>query len=150
MRDVALLWVVSFTKPNAADDAPAAPTGGSSLLLRFIKTRTIVGITSQTVIEEVLEQESKLNKTKGEIANFIAASGLVVRESITLDEIRPYENLIDKEDAHLIAGAKRTKCTYLVSLDKRHVLQYEVRARFLPLKIVNPKELLQELVSQSG
>jgi predicted nucleic acid-binding protein len=83
-----------------------SPTAGSSLLLRFIKTRTIVGITSQTVIDEVLEQESKLNKTKGEIANFIAASGLVVRESITLDEIRPYENLIDKEDAHLIAGAK--------------------------------------------
>jgi putative PIN family toxin of toxin-antitoxin system len=124
-----------------------SPTGGSSLLLRFIKTRTIVGITSQTVIDEVLEQESKLNKTKGEIANFIAVSGLVVRESITLDEIRPYENLIDKEDAHLIAGAKRTKCTYLVSLDKRHVLRDEVRARFLPLKIVSPKELLQELVA---
>jgi putative PIN family toxin of toxin-antitoxin system len=127
-----------------------SPTGGSSLLLRFIKPRTIVGITSQTVIDEVLEQESKLHKTKGEIANFIAASGLVVRESITLDEIRPYENLIDKEDAHLIAGAKRTKCAYLVSLDKRHVLRDEVRARFSPLKIVSPKELLQELVSQSG
>jgi putative PIN family toxin of toxin-antitoxin system len=127
-----------------------SPTGGSSLLLRFIKTQTIVGITSQTVIDEVLEQESKLNKTQGEIANLIAASGLVIRELVTLDEIRPYENLIDKEDAHLIAGAKRTKCTYLVSLDKRHVLRDEVRARFLPLKIVTPKELLRELVSQSG
>jgi putative PIN family toxin of toxin-antitoxin system len=122
-----------------------SPTGGSSLLLRFIKTRTIVGITSQTVIDEVLEQESKLNKTKGEIANFIGGSSLVIRELITLDEIRPYENLIDKEDAHLIAGAKRTKCTYLVSLDKRHVLREDVRARFQPLKIMNPKDLLQEL-----
>jgi putative PIN family toxin of toxin-antitoxin system len=127
-----------------------SPTGGSSLLLRFIKTGAIVGVTSQTALDEMLAQDSKLNKTRDEIERFIADSGLAVRESITLNEIQPYEDLIDKEDAHLIAGAERTHCAYLVSLDKRHVLREDVRARFRPLKIVNPKELLEELVNQSG
>jgi putative PIN family toxin of toxin-antitoxin system len=127
-----------------------SPTGGSSLLFHFIKTGRLTGVTSQTVIEEVLEEDKprKLNKTREEIEHFIATSGLAVREAITLKEIDPYQQLIDIEDAHLIAGAILTKCTHLVSLDKRHVLANNVRTRFLPLKIVSPKELLEELVRE--
>jgi predicted nucleic acid-binding protein len=108
----------------------------------------LVGVTSQTVIDEVLEEDKprKLNKTREEIEQFIARSGLVVRESITLKEIEPYQQLIDSEDAHLIAGAILTQCSHLVSLDKRHVLAKDVRTRFLPLVILSPKEMLEELV----
>ena len=72
-------------------------TGGSALLLRFIKTGRIVGVTSQTVIDEVLEGDKpkKLNTPKEEIALFIAGSGLVVREAIIATEIEPYRGLID-------------------------------------------------------
>jgi predicted nucleic acid-binding protein len=95
----------------------------------------------------VLEEDKarKIKKTKAEIEQFIAQSRLVVRERITVKEISPYQNLIDKEDAHLIAGAHLTKSAYLVSLDKRHVLLEQVRRQFLPLKIVSPKELLEEI-----
>jgi putative PIN family toxin of toxin-antitoxin system len=97
-----------------------SPTGGSALLFQFIKMGEIVGVTSQTVIEELLEEDKpgKINKTKEEIKRFIAESRLVVREAITLKEIEPYHRMIDQEDAHLIAGANLTKCTYLVSFDK--------------------------------
>ena len=127
-----------------------SPNGGSALLLRFIKTGSIVGITSQTVIEEILEEDKpkKLNRSRGEIEEFIAQSGVVVREAVTLAEIEPYQQLIDREDAHLIAGANLTKCVYLVSLDKKHVLIEDVRTRFLPLTIVSPKELLEELLKE--
>jgi predicted nucleic acid-binding protein len=125
-------------------------TGGSALLLRFIKTGRIVGVTSQTVIEEVVEgnKPTKLNTPKEEIELFIAGSGLVVREAITATEIEPYRGLVDAADAHLVAGANLTNCSHLVSLDKKHVLREDVRKRFLPLKIVSPKELLQELLEQ--
>jgi putative PIN family toxin of toxin-antitoxin system len=127
-----------------------SPTGGSALLFQFIKTGTIVGVTSQTVIEELLEEDKpgKINKTKEEIEHFIAESRLVVREAITLKEIEPYHQMIDREDAHLIAGANLTKCTYLVSFDKKHVLAENVKNQFHPLKIVNPKELIAVLVEQ--
>src|SRR3712207_9356501 len=75
-------------------------TGGSAFLLRFIKTERIVGVTSQTVIDEVLEGDKpqKLNTPKEEIELFIAESGLVVCEAITAPEIEPYRGLIDAED----------------------------------------------------
>jgi putative PIN family toxin of toxin-antitoxin system len=93
-------------------------TGGSALLLRFIKTRRIVGVTSQTVINEVLDGDKpqKFKTPKEEIALFIAESGLLVREAITTAEIEPYQGLVDIEDAHLVAGATRTNCSHLVTL----------------------------------
>ncbi|KKS47175.1 putative toxin-antitoxin system toxin component, PIN family [Candidatus Gottesmanbacteria bacterium RIFCSPLOWO2_02_FULL_42_29] len=123
-------------------------SGGSSLLFKFIKKGMISGFTSQTVLQEILEEKKyfKFRKSKKEIEDFIAQSGLVVREKISEDEIRQYEGKIDKEDAHLIAGAVQTKCQYLVSLDKKHVLKEEVRKKFPHLKILSPKELLQAIV----
>lgn len=123
-------------------------SGGSALLFQLIKTRNIKGITSQTAIDEVLEEDKfkKLKKTKEEIEHFIVESGLVVRERITLEEIESYQNRVDIEDAHLIAGANLTKCIYLVSLDKKHLVREDIKKEFLPLKIVSPKELLAEIV----
>ena len=126
-----------------------SPTGGSSLLFKYVKLRVITGVTSQTAIEEVLEEDKpgKIKKSKEQIEQFIAQSGLIVREAITTPEILPYKDRVDVEDAHLIAGANLTKCTYLVTLDKKHLLREDIQKRFLPLKIVSPKELLEEVVS---
>lgn len=119
--------------------------GGSSKLLRYVKDKKFVGIISQTVIDEVLEKSKKIGESKKEIEEFVAKSGLLVRENITIEEIAPYKGLIDVEDAHLIAGAVLTKCTHLVSLDKKHILKEDIKKRFLPLRIVSPKELIEEI-----
>lgn len=126
-----------------------SPTGGSALLFQYIKQGEILGITSQTAIAEILEEDKpkKIKRSKEEIEQFIAQSGLVVRENITAEEIVPYEGLIDAEDAHLIAGANLTKCAYLVTLDKKHLLREDIQRQFLPLKIVSPKQLLKDLVA---
>ena len=125
-----------------------SPSGGSALLFQYLKLGKIRGFTSQTVIEEALEEDKpkKINKSKEEIEKFIAQSGLIVRESITVEEIAPYKDLIDVEDVHLIAGANRTYCSHLITLDKKHLLKADIQQRFLPLKIVSPKELLEEIV----
>lgn len=126
-----------------------SPTGGSALLLKYIKAGKIVGITSQTVINEILEEDKteRIKKSKAEIEDFIAKSGLVVTEEVTLEEIAQYQNRVDVEDAHLIAGANLTKCVYLVSLDKKHLIRDDVKKEFLPLKIVSPKELIEIIAS---
>lgn len=127
-----------------------SPTGGSSQLLKYIKPGKIVGITSQTVIEEILEEDkySRIKKSKREIEQFILDSRLIVRNPITAGEIEPYQGLVDIEDAHLIAGATLTRCRHLVTLDKKHLLRKDVQEKFLPLKIVSPGQLLEELVPQ--
>ncbi len=132
--------------------AMLSPTGGSAYVLKYVKAGKIAGVTSQTVINEILEEDKtkRLKKSKAEIENFIAKSGLVVREEITLEEIEPYQNRVDAEDAHLIAGANLTKCAYLVSLDKKHLIREDIKREFLPLKIVSPKELIEEILTETG
>lgn len=125
-------------------------TGGSSKLLRYVKDNKLVGITSQTALDEVLGKTEKIKKSKVEIETFIAKSRLLVRRYITLKEIDPCKDLIDQEDAHLIAGAVLTKSTHLVGLDKKHLLREDIKKRFLPLQIVSPKELLEDIASATS
>lgn len=124
-----------------------SPTGGSALLLEYVKKEGISGITSQTAVEEILDKTDKFNISIDQVNHFIAESGLIVREAITLEEIKPYEDKIDKDDAHLIAGANLTKSSYLVTLDKKHLLREDIRNRFLPFHIVSPKDLLVEITT---
>ena len=95
----------------------------------------------------MLDKTEKIKKSRTEIEDFVAKSGLLIRKNITFREILPYQGLVDIEDAHLIAGAALTKSKYLVTLDKKHLLKLEIKNKFLPLKIVSPKELLSEIVS---
>ena len=127
-----------------------SPSGGSSQLIKYIKGDLIKGITSQTVIEEILEEDKfeKLRKTKDEILQFIVQSGLMVVRDVKGEETDLLKGMIDAEDAHLIVGANLTKCDYLVSLDKKHLVQPVTQKRFLPLKIVFPKVLLEEIVKK--
>lgn len=122
--------------------------GGSSLLIEFIRSGAITGITSQTVVEEMLEadKQTKLKRSKEEIEAFIAHSGLLVRESIVPEDIEPLMGMIDTDDAHLIAGAQSTQCSYLVTLDKKHLLRSDIKEKFLPLRIVSPKEMLEQVL----
>jgi len=126
-----------------------SPNGGSAQLFKYITLKKIIGITSQTVIEEILEEEKfiKISKSREEIEKFIAGSGLIVRKSVGETDIEKYRYSIDIEDAHLVAGANLTKCDYLVSLDQKHVLRQDIKEQFLPLKIVSPGDLLEIIVS---
>lgn len=127
-----------------------SPTGGSAQLLAFVRFGLIKGVTSQTVLDEVFDQDKseRIKRSRNDIEQFIANSGLIVREIITEEEIYTYQGqLEDEDDLHLIAGANLTKCCYLVTLDKKHLLRSDVQKRFLPLLIVSPKELLEELIS---
>lgn len=126
-----------------------SPTGGSYLLLSYLKSKKIVGVISMTVIEELIQEEVliKMKLSKADIERFIVESGLLVREAITTEEIAPYKNKIDIDDAHLVVGARITRCSFLVTLDKKHLLNDAIRERFLPLRIVSPKEMLENITN---
>lgn len=123
-----------------------SPTGGSAKLLQFSKNRTIIAITSQTVIDEVVDHSEKIHKTPDEIASYIQASCMLVRERVTQAEIKKVSEIVDTADRHLIVGARGAACHYLITLDKKHLLRSDVRKSMAPLHIINPKGLLKKLV----
>ena len=122
-----------------------SPTGGSAKLLEFVKLGVVVGVVSQTVIDEVEEHSLKIKKSRKEIRKFIQENAILVRESIDELELEPFKNLIEEEDIHVAVGARLTRCDYLVTLDKKHLLKGEVKEMLKPLKVVSPKEVLQDL-----
>jgi len=120
-----------------------SPTGGSAKIFDLIRRKKIVGITSQTVIDEVLDHSEKIQRSPTDIHEFIVKHNLLVRKRVTRKEIDPYVHSIDVDDAHLIAGAKLTTCDILVSLDKKHVLQEKVKQMFKEITFMSPKELIE-------
>lgn len=135
-----------FFDASAIIAAILSPTCGSAKLLTFAKNKTIIAITSQTVIDEVIDHEEKIHKTPEEILFYVKESGVLVRERITQTEIEKVSGIVDSTDAHLLVGARGAACQHLVTLDKKHLLRSDVQKMVNPLRIVNPKELLGKLV----
>lgn len=121
-------------------------TGGSAKLLQFARLGVIAAVTSQTAVEEVEGHALKIDKTLAEIRQFIQDNQIVVREKISKTEEKPFQGLIEEDDIHIVVGARSTKCDYLVTLDKKHLLKDEVKKIVKPLKIVSPKEYLEGLI----
>src|SRR3989339_1004771 len=113
-----------------------SPSGGSAKLLQLAKKKALAAITSQTVIDEVLKHQQKIQKTKKEIEEFLIQNPFLIRQKIKANEAKKYQRLIDADDCHLIAGANLTKCQYLVTLDKKHLLTKTAQNSVKPLKMV--------------
>lgn len=124
-----------------------SPSGGSAKLMQLISLKQVIGITTQTVVEEIIEHSSKIDKTVEEIIKFIANHGILVRKKVTGTESERFRDTVDPDDAHLIAGSLLTKCQCLVTLDRKHLLRQDIRAKVKPLKIVEPGDILKDLVS---
>lgn len=121
-------------------------SGGSAKLFEYAKDKRISLICSQTIINEVKNNLDKVRGGKEEdIDHFIITNKVLVRKKITEKEIDPYIEIVDKKDAHVLAGAILTKSDYLVTLDKKHLLKKEVQTNVKGIKIVLPKQLLAVL-----
>lgn len=123
-----------------------SPSGGSAKLVSLTQIGVIIGITTQTVIEELEENLFKLKEINpGILYDFLKANNILVRKSVTISEIDLYHGMIERKDAHVVAGAILTKCDYLVTFDKKHINNKKVKTKIKEVKILSPKELLSIL-----
>jgi len=123
-----------------------SPNGGSFVLVQRVKEGRIRGVTSQTVIEELENNISKFKELSlVTIHNLISNNDIIVCDEISLDEIQMWIGKIEKKDIHVIVGALSTQCTYLVTLDKKHLHNAKTQALCKGIQIHSPKELLLKL-----
>ena len=125
-----------------------SPQGGSAKLLELVRRGAFPGITSQTVIKEIESKHQKINQSVSAIAGHITHHKLLVRTKITKHDITQYVGMLDESDIHVVAGAIKTNCTHLVTLDKKHLLRPDIKKKFKSLNIVNPKELIKEYLEE--
>jgi conserved hypothetical protein TIGR00305 len=120
-----------------------SPNGGSAKLLNWVKENKIIGIISETVIEEVLKNTNKISLTKEKALKLISQIFLIVK-SPNKKYFPVFKNIVlDEGDIHLLVSAKNVKANFLVSLDKKHILS--LKNKIKDFKIVSPKELIEFL-----
>lgn len=133
-----------FLDASVLFSAIYSKTGGSYQICQLIKQEKIRGFTSQTVIKELQANISKFNKkTKTSPDDFIVDHKFIVRTEIAKREIKPYQKVVAVKDAHVLASAMLCRCDYLLTLDKKHINNKDIREKFTESIIASPKEFLK-------
>jgi predicted nucleic acid-binding protein len=119
-------------------------TGASSAILDLGEAGEIMIVLSKGVLVETDRVfEKKFPGLVGEFRGFIKNLSPIVTADATAQEIREAESVIDKDDAPILAAAKKISIHYLVSLDTRHFHNSKVR-QYLKVPIVTPAQFLTE------
>lgn len=121
-----------------------SPQGGSAVILELIKKRKIKGFVSSLIIKEACRNFAKKfpKINQSEWIKFIAKSNLEKIEIKNENDIRRFQSLTVEKDIHVLAGAFLSSANYLISLDKKHLLN--INNKNLPFKIYSPKLFLEE------
>lgn len=124
-----------------------SPTGGSYKIISLCREKHIIGISTQTIIQEVKRNIHKAPKSAEQLDQFISSHRLLIRSELTLSEIEVFKSIVAEKDAHVLAGAILTISDYLVTLDKLHLLNSPVKnAMKSRIDIVSPGEFLESLL----
>lgn len=134
MKRVFLDSSVLFTAVNS-------PTGGSAKLFTL---SNISLLTSPVVLTEVERNIRKKLQAYHLERFFLLAGKLTIIDQIP-DEtlIRKARKVIVAKDAVILADAKMSPCTILVTLDRKHFFTEEVRTFVKPMRILLPKDLIE-------
>lgn len=123
-----------------------SPNGASARLLHGIEKKKIIGSISEVIADEVYRHSEKIGKPKEEVERLVQALFPHLLPAPSASLVQEYSDVVsDPGDAHVLASAKETKATYLVTLDQKHLLA--IRNQIKNFIITTPGELLT-LLSQ--
>ena len=119
-------------------------TGASSAILDLGEAGEIIVILSKGILVETDRVfERKFPDLIGDFREFIKSLSPVIVDDPTRDEILAAETVIHKDDAPVLAAAKKADVRYLVSLDLKHFHVPKVRG-YLKASVVTPAQFLNE------
>lgn len=120
-----------------------SPSGGSGRLLRWGKQRSIQGIISETILDEVLRNSDKISMSRKDVASRIQKV-FTIHPEPKQKSVEQFNNMVvDFGDSHVLASAKEAKTKFLVTLDQKHLLV--LKDKIKAFKIVTPGQLIELL-----
>lgn len=141
---------MSYTQPIIVFDTSvilsglSSARGASHALLVFAKKRKIAGVVNRTIIREALTHADKVHLTPEYVAKHIQAIFMKIAPAPTQEKMAVFNARIsDPQDTHLLATAIEVDASYLVTLDRRHLLKQA--ESITEVTILSPRELLHAL-----
>ena len=121
-----------------------SPGGGSAKVLSFVEKGLIEGVISEVILDEVLRHSKKFDLSKNDIFNY---TNNVFRKVLAAPSdscvMKCSKDVMDEGDAHILATCLENDISYLVTLDKKHLLV--LRGKIKGLTILTPGELIEML-----
>lgn len=127
--------------------ALGSKTGGSLQVLHLGAKGKLDLTTSQAVIEEIRRNTHKISVPWTNMERLIIKSRISVVPAPGQAQVGKYERIVGEKDAHVLASAITSKAQILITLDKKHILQAEVKQKVKNVELLAPGELLQRLTT---
>ncbi len=137
----------AFIDANVWFSAARSKTGGSFLIFQIAQAGLISICASQYVLDEA--ERNLLLKSPNHLPAYYkilrnSVANIIKREAETVDSAG-LKNIISLSDIPVILGALECGADYLISLDKKHLANDQIRKISWPFKIMTPGEFLQSL-----
>jgi predicted nucleic acid-binding protein len=140
----------AFIDASVLIAASYSPTGASREIIRQAIRGNVTLVASELVLEET--RENLRAKAPEALVSIQQVLDIVPFELVqpTERQVLQAASYTALKDAPIVAAAKRARVDYLVSLDRRHLVDVPAVAQRSGLKIVLPEELLKEIRRQAG
>ena len=126
--------------------AVLSSSGAAYVLVQRAARDEVQLVISQDVIDEV---ERNLERKVPELVSVLTAllheTIFEVVSSPPQDEVRAAEEYVVQKDAFIVAAAKHAQVDYLVTFDRKHLIDPPEVAKRSGLRIVTPGDVLEEL-----
>ncbi len=134
-------WV--FVDTNVFFSACYSQTGASFEIFRLALSGVIGLVTSEYVLEETRRNLAK--KSPQALASFLSFLELINFETANAsrEEVLEAAEYTELKDAPVVAAARQAAVDYLVTLDRRHLLNQPHVEQQSGLRIVLPETLLE-------
>jgi predicted nucleic acid-binding protein len=132
--------------------AAGSPSGGSALVIEICRGQRFAAICSQRVLLEAqINIRSKLpTEAMVRFYQLLAAlSPMLIPPTTAEDEAR-YTAWIAAKDAHVIAAAVHGGTDFLLSLDRKHLVNDRMRSAGLLFQVLTPDEFIQQIFADSS
>ncbi|MCC7353326.1 MAG: PIN domain-containing protein [Anaerolineae bacterium] len=132
--DASVLFAASYSK-----------TGASREIIRYALQGKAILIISEFVLDEAERNLSLKHPATLPVFHFLTQTIPFEIIEPTVQEVQDAKSYTAHKDAPVVAAAKKARPGFLVSLDRRHLVDQPEVARRSGLKIVLPEDLLEEL-----
>ncbi|MBU0569967.1 PIN domain-containing protein [Patescibacteria group bacterium] len=135
--------ITAFLDSSVLFTAVNSPTGGSAKLFTLEKVKLIA---SQVVLAEVERNVQRKLQHYHLERFFMLTKKLIISKQLPNNKlITKAEKVIVKKDAVILAEAKQSEASFLITLDRKHFLTTKVKNFLKPQKVLTPKMFFEEV-----
>lgn len=134
-----------FLDANVYFSASRSAHGGSAVIIKLAEQKKILSYATREVLLEA-ERNLRQKEPPNTIMVFYQLIDKIKPAQVNIDKKQAesrFTRIVNRKDSYVLEGARKSKVSYLVTLDKKHLLS--IKDKIKDFQIVTPAELIEIL-----